>query len=115
MPLSKKANRKRMRDNRKVHAAYVHTLETEVLGLEAENALLRGILAKQEETGYSWERENEQDRKIAGLQAVLAVERSRTTQLEAENVLIQTDLARIEMMVESMMHESPCAAGEGAK
>ena len=100
MSLSKKANQKRMRAYRKAQAEYVHSLEAKVLALETDNTLLRAMLVQAEETGFSPEHEMAQDKRIL--------------QLEAEHVLMQTDLARIEMMVESMMHESPYAVGEGA-
>ena len=91
MSLSKKANRKRMRAYRKAQAVYVRGLETHVLSLEADNALLTAMLAQAEETGFSPQHETEQDKRIL--------------QLEAENVLIHTDLARLEVMMDSMLRE----------
>ena len=118
MSLSKKANRKRMRAYRKAQVEYVHGLETRVLALEAENTLMTAILSQAEYTGYPLQETSSEARLNAiearqaqlsdkvewayeensKLKAALAIEQQRNTQLEA-------DLARIEMMMDSMLRE----------
>ena len=91
MPYKRKADRNRnqrklLRGYRKTHAQYMASLEVRVVQQDAEIALLRAIMGRQEDTGYSWEREQVQDRRILQLEA---------------------DLARLEVMVDSIMHEEP--------
>lgn len=77
MPYKRKADRNRnqrklLRGYRKAQAEYVRGVEAKVLSLEASNALLVAMLARQEETGYSWAHEQEQDKRILQLEAEVA-------------------------------------------
>ena len=98
MPYKRKADRNRnqrklMREYGKAHAEYVASLEARVVQQDADIALLRGILGRQENAGYSWEHEQKQDAEIADLKKA--------------NFQLQVDMARLEMLMDSMMHESP--------
>ncbi len=86
MSLSKKANNKRMRAYRKAQAQYVRGLEAQLLAAEADNTLLRAMLVQAEETGFSPQRETEQDKRILHL---------------------ESDMARLEVMLDSFISEDP--------
>ena len=130
---SKKKEAMRLRKYRKAQRDYVRGLEARVLQQDADLSLLRAMFgkvedgvpnpsehellearieseAKRQDALEAWlarlEEKAEQMAALnARLKASLAVEQQRNTSLEAENVLIQTDLARLEVMMDSMLRE----------